>query len=191
MFIVELPKMNHSGPEKREQKFVLDCIAVSSVALGYEHMRPRLWSVLPRYDAHNDPHAARYTTMPSVQRVPQKTTPSVQRVPQKTTPSVQRVPQKTTPSVQRVPQKTTPSVQRVQHKTENKELKSAAAQKSLDLRNTSGAGHSREQVSNHSGLMSDIKPLIGYNGRFGFRRNTPNLRRNPSSFGEVTTFQLH
>ncbi|XP_038853043.1 uncharacterized protein C17orf98-like [Salvelinus namaycush] len=172
--------MNHSGPEKREQKFVLDCIAVSSVALGYEHMRPRLWSVLPGYDARNDPHAARYTTIPSVQRVPQKTTPSVQRVPQKTTPSVQRVPQKTTPSVQRVPQK-----------TENKELKSAAAQKSLDLRNTSGAGHSREQVSNHSGLMSDIKPLIGYNGRFGFRRNTPNLRRNPSSFGEVTTFQLH
>ncbi|KAM9397221.1 sperm microtubule associated protein 1-like [Salvelinus alpinus] len=139
--------MNHSGPEKREQKFVLDCIAVSSVALGYEHMRPRLWSVLPGYDARNDPHAARYTTIPSVQRVPQK--------------------------------------------TENKELKSAAAQKSLDLRNTSGAGHSREQVSNHSGLMSDIKPLIGYNGRFGFRRNTPNLRRNPSSFGEVSTFQLH
>uniref|UniRef100_A0A8C8LTH9 Uncharacterized protein n=1 Tax=Oncorhynchus tshawytscha TaxID=74940 RepID=A0A8C8LTH9_ONCTS len=120
--------MNHSGPEKREQKFVLDCIAVSSIALGYEHI------------------------------VPQKTTPSVRRVPQK---------------------------------TENKELKSAAAQKSLDLRNTSGAGHSREQVSNHSGLMSDNKPLIGYNGRFGFRRNTPNLRRNPSSFGEVTTFQLH
>ncbi|XP_036807291.1 uncharacterized protein C17orf98 [Oncorhynchus mykiss] len=181
--------MNHSGPEKREQKFVLDCIAVSSVALGYEHMRPRLWSVLPGYDARNDPHAARYTT----------------------TPSVQRVPQKTTPSVQRDPQKTTPSVRRVRQKTENKELKSAAAQKSLDLRNTSGAGftssssllrvtsilslhrtgHSREQVSNHSGLMSDIKPLIGYNGRFGFRRNTPNLRRNPSSFGEVTTFQLH
>ncbi|XP_042169864.1 uncharacterized protein C17orf98 homolog [Oncorhynchus tshawytscha] len=161
--------MNHSGPEKREQKFVLDCIAVSSIALGYEHMRPRLWSVLPGYDARNDPHAARYTTTPSVQRVPKKTTPSVQRVPQKTTPSVRRVPQK----------------------TENKELKSAAAQKSLDLRNTSGAGHSREQVSNHSGLMSDNKPLIGYNGRFGFRRNTPNLRRNPSSFGEVTTFQLH
>ncbi|XP_064876745.1 sperm microtubule associated protein 1-like [Oncorhynchus nerka] len=150
--------MNHTGPEKREQKFVLDCIAVSSVALGYEHMRPRLWSVLPGYDARNDPHAARYTTTPSVQRVPQKTTPSVRRVSQK---------------------------------TENKELKSAAAQKSLDLRNTSGAGHSREQVSNHSGLMSDIKPLIGYNGRFGFRRNTPNLRRDPSSFGEVTTFQLH
>ncbi|XP_052365859.1 uncharacterized protein C17orf98 homolog [Oncorhynchus keta] len=106
MLIVALPKMNHSGPEKREQKFVLDCIAVSSVALGYEHMRPRLWSVLPGYDAHNDPHAARYTTTPSVQRVPQKTTPSVRRVPQK---------------------------------TENKELKSAAAQKSRDLRNTSGA----------------------------------------------------
>ncbi|XP_045065273.1 uncharacterized protein C17orf98-like [Coregonus clupeaformis] len=150
--------MNHSGPEKREQMFVLDCIAVSSVALGYEHMRPRLWSVLPQYDARNDPHAARYTTIPSVQRVLQKTIPSVQRVPQK---------------------------------TENKEPKSAAAQKSLDLRNTSGAGHSREQVSNHSGLMLDIKPLIGYNGRFGFRRNTPNLRRNPSSFGEVTTFQLY
>jgi hypothetical protein len=110
--------MNHSGPEKREQKFVLDCIAVSSVALGYEHMRPRLWSVLPGYDARNDPHAARYTTTPSVQRVPKKTTPSVRRVPQKTTPSVRRVPQK----------------------TENKEQKSAAAQKSLDLRNTSGAG---------------------------------------------------
>uniref|UniRef100_A0A8C7L757 Uncharacterized protein n=1 Tax=Oncorhynchus kisutch TaxID=8019 RepID=A0A8C7L757_ONCKI len=122
---------------KREQKFVLDCIAVSSVALGYEHMRPRLWSVLPGYDARNDPHAARYTTTPSVQRVPKKTTP------------VTGI---------------------------------------LSLHRT---GHSREQVSNHSGLMSDIKPLIGYNGQFGFRRNTPNLRRNPSSFGEVTMFQLH
>uniref|UniRef100_A0A8K9WMW2 Uncharacterized protein n=1 Tax=Oncorhynchus mykiss TaxID=8022 RepID=A0A8K9WMW2_ONCMY len=151
--------MNHSGPEKREQKFVLDCIAVSSVALGYEHMRPRLWSVLPGYDARNDPHAARYTTTPSVQRVPQKTTPSV--------------------------------YMGFIIYTGFTSVGLHGIHNQYSILSLHRTGHSREQVSNHSGLMSDIKPLIGYNGRFGFRRNTPNLRRNPSSFGEVTTFQLH
>ncbi|KAJ8003702.1 hypothetical protein DPEC_G00151060 [Dallia pectoralis] len=133
--------------ERREQNFVLDCVAVSALARGYEHTRPRLWSVVPEYDARNDPYAIRYTSIPWVQRVLLK--------------------------------------------VKSEEKRSATAQKSLDLRNSSGAGHSKEQMSNHNSPMSDIKPQIGYNGQFGFRRNTPNLRQNPSSFGEVTTFKLY
>ncbi|XP_030634920.1 uncharacterized protein C17orf98-like [Chanos chanos] len=139
--------MNRSSDEKREKGFVLDCVAVSSVAKGYEHTRPQLWSVLPPYHARNDPHATRYISIPAVQRTLKNTEPADQC--------------------------------------------SSSAKKLLDLRNSIGAGRSKEQVSNHSGLLMDIKPLIGYNGRFGFRRNTPKLRQNSSSFGEVTSSPLY
>ncbi|XP_073182161.1 sperm microtubule associated protein 1 isoform X2 [Lepidochelys kempii] len=54
-----------------------------------------------------------------------------------------------------------------------------------------GAGHSSEQVGGHDSFLADVKPMKGYNGRFGYRRNTPDLRVNSSCFGEVTVFPLH
>lgn len=55
----------------------------------------------------------------------------------------------------------------------------------LEYRNRLGAGHSKEVVAGHSSFMSDIRPITGYNGPFGFRRNTPNLRLKPSVFENI------
>lgn len=49
-------------------------------------------------------------------------------------------------------------------------------------RNTAGAGHSTSQVGGHGLFMENISPLNGFNGCFGFRRNTPSLRTHPSVF---------
>ncbi|XP_043530561.1 uncharacterized protein C17orf98-like [Chiloscyllium plagiosum] len=65
------------------------------------------------------------------------------------------------------------------------------AQRYLHKRNMYGAGHSYNQIVGHRGFLADLKPIDGYNGRFGFRRNTPGLRLKPSNFGEVTDFPLH
>ncbi|XP_072928010.1 sperm microtubule associated protein 1-like [Hemitrygon akajei] len=69
--------------------------------------------------------------------------------------------------------------------------KNGPAQKYLTSRNVYGAGHSCDQVIGHRGYLSDIKPIVGYNGRFGYRRNTPSLREKPSVFGEVFKLPLH
>uniref|UniRef100_A0A2K6SMU8 Sperm microtubule associated protein 1 n=1 Tax=Saimiri boliviensis boliviensis TaxID=39432 RepID=A0A2K6SMU8_SAIBB len=50
--------------------------------------------------------------------------------------------------------------------------------------------HSLQQVTGHDHYNADLKPLSGFNGRFGYRRNTPALRRSTSVFGEVTPFPL-
>ena len=44
-------------------------------------------------------------------------------------------------------------------------------------------GHSKDSVDGHSQFMTGSKPLFGYNGQFGYRRNTPWLRKSPSPFG--------
>ncbi|XP_025928692.1 uncharacterized protein C17orf98 homolog [Apteryx rowi] len=58
-------------------------------------------------------------------------------------------------------------------------------------RNWAGAGHFIEQVSDRGFFLADLKPLKGYNGRFGYCHNTPNLWLKSSSFGEVTIFPIH
>ncbi|KAL4687025.1 hypothetical protein H8959_019153 [Pygathrix nigripes] len=47
-----------------------------------------------------------------------------------------------------------------------------------------------QQVTGHDHYNADLKPIYGFNGRFGYRRNTPALRRSTSVFGEVTHFPL-
>ena len=44
------------------------------------------------------------------------------------------------------------------------------------------SGHSTSQVGGHGLFMENIPPLNGFNGSFGFRRNTPWLRNQPSVF---------
>ncbi|XP_078385269.1 sperm microtubule associated protein 1-like [Cetorhinus maximus] len=65
------------------------------------------------------------------------------------------------------------------------------AQRYLTKRNVYGAGHSRDQIVGHRGFLANLKPMDGYNGRFGFRRNTPSLRQKPSIFGETSCLPLH
>ncbi|XP_025080607.1 uncharacterized protein C17orf98-like [Pomacea canaliculata] len=52
----------------------------------------------------------------------------------------------------------------------------------LSLRNKVGAGHSHETINGHAQFMQGVKPVTSYNGRYGFRRNTPWLRQLPSPF---------
>ncbi|UJR30275.1 hypothetical protein I4U23_017813 [Adineta vaga] len=50
----------------------------------------------------------------------------------------------------------------------------------LALRNGFGSGHSIDEVRGHDLFLSDPNPVVNYNGRFGYRRNTPSLRRQPT-----------
>ena len=52
-------------------------------------------------------------------------------------------------------------------------------------------GHSRELVDGHTQFMEGVKPITGYHGAYGFRRNTPWLRQWPSPFGAYTRSALH
>ncbi|KAM4706000.1 sperm microtubule associated protein 1 [Rhinophrynus dorsalis] len=65
------------------------------------------------------------------------------------------------------------------------QFKGAAAHYLL-TRNNNGAGHSAEYTRGHGLFLSSTNPVFGYNGQFGYRRNTPSLRRMPSPFGIVT-----
>ncbi|KAH9505728.1 hypothetical protein Btru_055639 [Bulinus truncatus] len=57
-----------------------------------------------------------------------------------------------------------------------------AGAKYINLRNGFGAGHSQETINGHAQFMEGVKEVTGYNGMFGFRRNTPWLRRKPTPF---------
>lgn len=47
-------------PLRLEKGFILDGVAVSSVAHAYDRTRPKLWSAIPPYNAQQDYHARRY-----------------------------------------------------------------------------------------------------------------------------------
>lgn len=68
---------------------------------------------------------------------------------------------------------------------------SGAGYKYLYLRNKSGAGHSHETIDGHGQFLIGMQPIDGYNGRFGYRRNTPSLRYVPSQFGVATNEPIH
>ncbi|CAF1045791.1 unnamed protein product [Adineta ricciae] len=50
----------------------------------------------------------------------------------------------------------------------------------LSLRNSFGSGHSIDEIRGHDLFLSDPNPIVNYNGRFGYRRNTPSLRQQPT-----------
>ncbi|CAF0791743.1 unnamed protein product [Adineta steineri] len=50
----------------------------------------------------------------------------------------------------------------------------------LSLRNQFGSGHSTDEIRGHTLFLNDIKPIVNYNGVFGYRRNTPSLRHRPT-----------
>ncbi|XP_019360899.1 PREDICTED: uncharacterized protein C17orf98 homolog [Gavialis gangeticus] len=148
------------GPLRRERDFVLDGVAVGSIAGGYTQKLPKLWSAVPPYNAQLDIHAANYFASPSVKAVLRKT--------------------------------------EQQYGGTSRDgwivdyfHTYGPGQRYLNRRNWAGAGHSIEYVSGHDGYLADVKPPRGYNGRFGYRRNTPDLRKKSSCFGEVTIFPLH
>ena len=48
-------------------------------------------------------------------------------------------------------------------------------------------GHSRETIDGHAHCMTGLPQVRGYNGEFGYRRNSPWLRRQPSCFEQRRT----
>merc|ERR1712150_441975 len=52
----------------------------------------------------------------------------------------------------------------------------------LKVRNAAGSGHSEREALGHDYYMNDIKPITGWNGTTGFRKNTPWLRRQPDQY---------
>lgn len=47
-------------PLRLEKGFILDGVAVSTMARTYERLRPKVWSAIPPYNAQQDYHARRY-----------------------------------------------------------------------------------------------------------------------------------
>ncbi|EDL16098.1 RIKEN cDNA 1700001P01 [Mus musculus] len=50
----------YNSPRRLEKSFVLDGVAVSTMAQAYSIMRPKLWSAIPPYNPQLDHHSRRY-----------------------------------------------------------------------------------------------------------------------------------
>ncbi|XP_077993480.1 sperm microtubule associated protein 1-like [Glandiceps talaboti] len=70
-------------------------------------------------------------------------------------------------------------------------IESGAGYQYLSRRNAAGAGHSADGVDGHAQFMQDVKPNFGWHGQFGFRRNSPWLRKSPSCFGTDARSPTH
>ncbi|XP_018413463.1 PREDICTED: uncharacterized protein C17orf98 homolog [Nanorana parkeri] len=146
--------------QMKEKRFVLDCVAVTSIAKDYSVSLPKLGSIIPPYNAQKDRHVRDYFLTRPVPPLLKKTgqykggTSTYGEL-----------------------------ADRFQYK--------GAAAFYLLSRNNSGSGHSAEHSSGHGQFLSSVKPVIGYNGLYGYRRNTPSLRRTPSAFGIVTKSAIY
>ncbi|KAK2503569.1 hypothetical protein MC885_009038 [Smutsia gigantea] len=176
-----------------EKGFILDGVAVSTMARSYEGLRPKLWSAIPPYNAQQDYHARRYFQSRVVPPVLRKTGQDHggtgrdgwivdyfhvfgqgQRYLNrrnwagagKCHFALPTSPWYHLGGVVCVPQ--------------FKERYWARDR----------PGHSLQQVTGHDHYNADLKMIKGFNGQFGYRRNTPALRQRPSVFGEVTQFPL-
>ncbi|XP_066111576.1 sperm microtubule associated protein 1 [Saccopteryx bilineata] len=148
-------------PLRLEKNFILDGVAVSTMARTYEHLRPKLWSAIPPYNAQQDCHTRRYFRSPVV------------------------------PPILRKTDQDRGGTGRDGWIVDYYHI-FGQGQKYLNRRNWAGAGHSVQQVTGHDyyNANADARMNRGFNGQFGYRRNTPALRYRPSVFGEVTHFPL-
>ncbi|XP_030045780.1 uncharacterized protein C17orf98-like [Microcaecilia unicolor] len=54
------PSPSRTELQQKEKHFVLDCVAVGSIAKDYSHSLPKLGSVIPPYNAQRDHHSEAY-----------------------------------------------------------------------------------------------------------------------------------
>ncbi|XP_044534864.1 uncharacterized protein C17orf98-like [Gracilinanus agilis] len=144
----------------REKGFILDCIAVDSLSKGSPNFLSNLKSVIPPYNAQKDPHLVAYFATKASPRFPQERDPW----------------KGTLPGVQ----------EEEQEEEEEKKDKMGTMAQYLVRRNRAGAGYSLEETQGHDFLYSSLKPILGYNGPDGYRRNCPNLRKMPIAIGILT-----
>ncbi|XP_043922027.1 uncharacterized protein C17orf98-like [Protopterus annectens] len=144
----------------RERRFVLDCIAVDSIARDYNCSLPKLGSIIPPYNGQKDKHTTAYFRSKPVPPLLSKTGQANGGT-------------------------------SIMGKLSDRFQYRGAAALYLSTRNNVGAGHSVEEVGGHSLFLTSLKPVPGYNGLHGYRRNTYSLRTCPSTFGLVTHLPLH
>ncbi|XP_007909098.1 uncharacterized protein C17orf98 [Callorhinchus milii] len=145
---------------KREKGFVLDGIATSFLAQGYNKVNPKLSDVIPPYNPQKDPYAKNRFESKEMREFLKKTN--------------------------QMDGGSSSGGWVVDYF-----YKYGPVQFYLAKRNAAGAGHSFEAIGAHRQYLSDVKPMVGYSGRFGYRRTTPWLREKSSSFGEVTNLSLY
>jgi hypothetical protein len=142
---------------EREQTFVLDCSAVSSISLDYTRTNPKLGQIIPPYNGQKDPRASFYFKLRGVQH-----------------------------TLRLTGQK--PPGDSIEGKVHDRFHDSGTGYRYLALRNVHGSGRSHDQLDSHLEFMTGLKPPVGWNGEFGYRRNDPVLRRYPSTFDPPTEF---
>ncbi|XP_041039878.1 uncharacterized protein C17orf98-like [Carcharodon carcharias] len=165
MMVSGLPPRFAPSPPKaelrrREKAFLLDCVAVSSIARDHRHSAPRAATIIPPSNPQNHRHVLAGVRTKPLPPLLRKTGQSSSGT------SIHGA-----------------TVDRLQ-------LQGAAASY-LRTRNKNGAGYSADQVKGHSLFLSGIKPIFGYNGLYGYRRNTPALRKLPSPFGVITRSPIY
>ncbi|XP_071479712.1 sperm microtubule associated protein 1-like [Diadema antillarum] len=142
--------------ETLEKDFLLDCIAIDCIAKDYSMAQPKLGPAIPGYNAQKDKHVRMYFGREGVTTTLRKTGQD-----------------KGGTSIDG------PVIDRF--------IESGAGYKYLHARNqapgAAKAGHCKDQVNGHAQFMQDVKPIFGYHGHFGYRRNSPWLRKMPSPFG--------
>ncbi|XP_059173962.1 uncharacterized protein C17orf98-like [Physella acuta] len=136
----------------KEKSFVLDCKATSSISQDYSRVNPKLGPVIPPYNSQRDKHVGNYFRFYGINKVLNKTGQIGKNASSIEGPVVDRFHER------------------------------GAGYSYLSLRNEFGAGHSQETVDGHAQFMQDIRCVSGYNGKYGFRRNTPWLRQKPTPF---------
>ncbi|CAH1774109.1 unnamed protein product [Owenia fusiformis] len=146
---------------EKERGFTLDQNAVSSISVDYSKANPKLGPVVPPFNSQNDKHTKPYFNYSGVDTTLKKTGQAGE------------------------------TGCSIEGKTMDKFHEAGAGHEYLSLRNQFGAGHSRELVDGHAQFMQGIKPITGYNGNFGYRRNTPWLRQQPSPFGTGSKSATH
>nr|XP_033790232.1 uncharacterized protein C17orf98-like [Geotrypetes seraphini] len=154
------PSPSRTELQQKEKCFILDCVAVGSIAKDYSYSLPKLGSVIPPYNAQRNHHSGTYFLSKPVPALLKRTGQS------------------------------NGGTSTYGELADRFQVKGAAAIY-LSTRNNSGAGHSAEYVRGHGLFLSRIKPFVGYNGNYGYRRNVPTLRNKPSSFGILTDLPIY
>jgi hypothetical protein len=143
-----------------EKSFILDCNATSSISRDYSLTNPKLGPVIPPYNSQKDKHANNYFRFNGVKRTLKKTG------------------------------QYNKEATSIEGSVADSFYKGGAGFRYLSLRNKCGAGHSQEIIDGHAQFMQGIVGVSGYNGLYGFRRNTPWLRKAPTAFGTPLIFPI-
>ena len=142
------PGMTMEEKAEREKRFILDCVAIATLSTYKPYLyTPRLGSVIPPYNAQKDKIIQEFFDRPTTKK-----------------------------TLRRTGQEGGGSVNGKQADFFNEK---GHLGKCLAQRNENGAGYGAAEVAGHE-LFMDInksKPVIGYNGPSGVRRNTPELRK--------------